>query len=465
MSQFRLPGDYYVSQFGGDDLNAGTDPTAPKETISGLPTTLTGNDLVIVGSGTYKGVGTGIKNLEADGEVMIDFQDLPLTTSYLRFVGLRIKNVGGGDSFLTPRFSQCIFETDTYASLFRTTDLNYDRGIFDSVFLANFRSRATTASRIRTTFNSFFGSICNADNSEGSVIWIETMRHNFFSSNTTLYLLQTAIDNVNKEWINNCINGPIKVGSTTYELKKTLEGTDRSDVNGSLPDIIAVWPDVYTDGNFASTNTIIFDEAYRICSPDSDLLKVEGDLGFIGGFKAGKYITIEDENFTTTYDNIEEISPGVFRIESGQDYGKIRMTGKVSDNLISLQKLNLRIPISFDADEIGGSVLNDNVPDAWNGLLGSDTLGDLPQRLRFELRTSQLANANRTNPTDWDNGFIGNTGQFYLMEYGKPITFHILSSVVYGNADKFAINPDTILPFFYRSWDLIITITNTRVKP
>ncbi len=458
MSQFRKIGLGYVSQWLGDDINAGTDPTLPKKTIAALASSA---NLVIVGSGVYKGVGAGVRNLEADGEVVIDFTGVnPITNSQQNYKGVRIRNAVS--EIITTNFENCIIETDIFQTFFQTSIDNFDRGARLCSFLGNVRSRTTTLSRIRIQFNSFFGAIANADNDGNNVLWIETLRFNFFSKITTLYLLQTAIDNSDKTWYDNCICGPVKVGATTYELKKDIDGNTRSDANGSLADVIAVWPDVYSTGNFASADPKVLDEANRIVDQTSDLLKKKGILGFIGGAQVGKFFAIEAENFSVTFTDIEEVTTGVYKIVSGQPFGKIRITGKVSDNLISLQKLNLQIPFNFDGDEIGGSVLNNNVPDAYNGLLGTDVLGDKPERLRFEIRTSQQANANRVTSSDWDNGFIGNVGQFYLMEYGQPLTFHDVAGTIYGNANKTTINPDTILPFFYRSIDLIITLSNTR---
>jgi hypothetical protein len=50
MNEFKIIGNLYVSEWNGNNANAGNDPTAPKKTISGVPNT---GDNVILGSGFY----------------------------------------------------------------------------------------------------------------------------------------------------------------------------------------------------------------------------------------------------------------------------------------------------------------------------------------------------------------------------------------------------------------------------
>jgi hypothetical protein len=456
MSQFRKTGTYYVSQWGGDDLNAGTSPTLPKASISALPSSTA---IAVVGSGTYNGAGgSASKTLEADGKVVIDFiGNAGFGAGTHKYTGLTLRNI----NFLVnaPNWRKCVIETPILASFFLTDPTT--RGINDCSFLDTVEIVSVTIDRIRMYNNSFFGASVNSNGSGGNVRHIQIMQNCYFSKDTTLFLLQTAIDTALKDYSNNCINGPVSVGGVLYELKKDINGGTRPDANGAIPDISSIYANVYVDGNF-TCDPMIIDEATRVVRPESDLLKRTNSISTVGGARAGKYVTFDDENFTISFTDVDEVSAGVYKIVAGQPFGKIRLTGQISEALMSLQKIDLRIPFFFDGDELGASVLNNNVPDAYNGLLSLDTLGDLPERLRFEIRTSRLTNPNRSTPSDWDNDSVGVSGQWYLMEYGQPLSFHVLGGVVYGNADKNAINPDTILPFFYRSIDILITLSNTR---
>lgn len=447
MSQFRQAGNFYVSQWNGDDLNAGTDPLLPKASISGLPNSSNVSVLAVIGPGHYiESWGFTQKRLIADGKVIIDGAGTGSYGANSNYItGVHFKNfVNAGANSFNNYINDCVFEN--------CITVSHTLAGFRNVFLTD------------TNLNWFStqGSLKHAIliGKQLNTQYFPLVSYSFVGINSRICLV------VNTSQINNCINGAIIIGGVTYESKKLIDGTARTDANPAIPDVIAAFPNFYTQGNFSCTDPKFIDVISRTVAADSPLLLKADINGFIGGVKVGKKIDLDESGFNITKTGIDDSNPNFWKIASGVTFAKIRITGKVSDSLISAQVLEIRIPFNFNGFAIGGSANNNNVPDAWNSRTTPDAKGTRPNRLTFEVRSSRLANPVRDNSLDWDNDSTNSpstSGQYYLMEYGSPMLHHVVAGVAYGNADANAINAAVKLPFNYRSLDIIITLTNIRV--
>ena len=457
MSQFRKTGTYWVSEWNGDDLNAGTDPLLPKASL-GVTSTSIPTQKIIVGSGSYFGAVTGSKYFEADGLVIVDWNNTAIPSASRHF-GMWYRNFIslGFNTVVDPLIENCIFDSATNPLIVIRTANGLVPANIRNIFLKNFRQNGNSNWQ---SYNSIFIGKMNTVTSIGYAYF----RNNFADKQSEIVLNVTLAPT---EIVNNLINCLIRiVGSLTfYESKFLIDGSARPDADGAVLDIALVFPNFYVQGNFSSIpdDVKFIDVVSRTVEPTSILLQKSNAFGFIGGVKVGKKIGLAEAGFTITKTGINDTNPDSWRIADGVTFATVRITGKVSDSLISAQTLDIRIPFFFDGSEIGGSANNNNVPDSVNGLTNSvDTLGDKPMRLRYQVRSSILTNPTRNNNDDWDNDTAGVPGRYYLMEYGTPMLHHILSAVAYGNADKFAINAPVKQPFNYRSLDIIITISNTR---
>jgi hypothetical protein len=451
MSQFRQTGNGYASQWDGDDLNAGTDPTLPKKNISAFASSTT--NVIVVGPGYYKGSWVGSRVVQADGKVIVDGLG-GVAGSLNIFRGCHVRNFSAiSNAGASSEFTDSIVESVTLASLrgFHTRSIflsnialeNSNSNIFidNCIFITpRFNSTTDAGANIRALGRISYGYIA-----AGSKIFLSTI--------TVL--------------TNNLINGLIRISGVDYEAKFLIDGSPRPDADPLIADIATIRPTFYTDGNFACLESDIkfIDIISRTVEPDSILLQKSNANGFIGGVKVGKKIDLDESGFTITKTGIDDSNPNFWKIASGVTFAKIRITGKVSDSLISGTTLDIRIPFNFDGDSSGNTATNNNVPDAWNERTTPDTKGTKPNRLTFEVRTSKLASPGRDVSADWDNDNTNSpsiAGQYYLTEWGQPMLHHVISGVSYGNADANAINAATKLPFNFRSIDVIITITNTR---
>lgn len=440
MSQFRKTGDYYISQWNGDDLNAGTDPTLPKKN----PSAITVTTLTIIGSGQYTRPTpvNETRSFEGDGKVLMKEYNSG--------------NVG------TKTLKNLHFKDSTSPAVLNSTDCIYENGNYQCRG-AKIRDLICGTCQI---YSSSTGTMknCFIDTTATPTNIHTTPLTYCYISKQSKYHFPTPLTGHQ----NNMINGLIALSespSTYYESKKLIDGSPRPDANPLIPDIIDVWPDFYTQGNF-SGDALIIDLYSKTVDPSSDLLKKSSVDGYIGGVKVGKKINLDEAGFTITKTGIDDSNPNFWKIATGFDFAKVRITGKVSDSLISAQTLDIRIPFNFDGDQAGNTTFNNNVPDAWNSRVTPDTKGEMPNRLTFEVRSSLLTNPIRDNAGDWDNDNLNSptiAGQYYLMEYGEPMKHHVIAAVAYGNADANAINAAVKIPFNYRSLDIIITITNNRI--
>ena len=446
MSQFRRTGVYYVSQWNGDDLNAGTDPLLPKKTIASLPATTA--SVIVVGAGHYTEVFSTAKNIVSDGKVIVDAKGGGLTGALVA-TNIHFKNVNSTvGAFSGTGLTECIFEECAGAIAFT---------LIKSVIIkasGNFQLTRNTPNGALRNCLLFANCTVSAAYSEFSYCYLDNS-YFLVISPTTLH-------------INNVFNGKLRVSGVDYEAKLLADGSTRPDANPLIPDIITVFPAFYTQGNCAATTEQLkfIDIISRTVEAGSILLSKSNTNGFIGNVKIGRKIDLNESGFTITKTNIDESNPNFWKIATGQTFAKVRITGKVSDNLISNQILDIRIPFNFDGDVSGNTETNNNVPDAWNARVTPDTKGTKPNRLTFEVRSSQLTNPGIDVDADWDNDNANSpsiAGRYYLMEYGQPLAHHVIAGTAYGNADANAINAAVKLAFNYRSLDIIITITNDRV--
>jgi hypothetical protein len=445
MSQFRKTGINYVSQFSGDDANAGTDPLLPKKN----PSAITVTTLTIVGAGQYTRptIVNENRNFEGDGKVVFDNYNFNSGSSTITMRDIYFRNSISGT---TNNFTDCCWEGGSIS--LRGTKLR------------------TKILGLATIVAASSGSFANGiiEQSVGSPVPTYTQpitfTYTYVGSNSIVIVPAAALAGFQ----NNMVNGRIALTSaptTYYESKLLFDGSPRPDADPGIADIVTVFANFYTQGNYSGDPKFI-DVVSGKVEPDSDLLLMSNANGYIGGVKVGKKIDLDESGFTITKTGIDDSNPNFWKIATGQPYAKIRITGKVSDSLISAQTLDIRIPFNFDGDAVGGTANNNNVPDAWNARTTPDTKGTKPNRLTFEVRSSTLTNPGRDVSADWDNDNTNSpsiAGQYYLMEYGQVMLHHIISAVAYGNADSLAINAATKIPFNYRSLDIIITITNTRV--
>lgn len=453
MSQFRKTGTRYVSQWNGDDVNAGTGPTLPWKTLFSTITTSQ-----VIGAGVYSSVGTGVKNLIGDGKVVlkgITFGTTTYTVEGLYFdVCIATTLLLGG--------TDCVFKDGIFGMRGSTAKIRW-------VIVGDADLRGSNTGNIQ---NSIFALSSGAPDPSYSTSPVSNVTdawgYNFVSKNSKIRLYPVSGSYLAHS--NCCINGLIQTPAIDLvwrEAKFLIDGSPRPDADPLIDDIAGVFPNFYSQGNFACEEEDVkfIDIISRTVEPDSVLLQKSNANGYIGGVKVGRKIDLDESGFTISKTGIDDSNPNFWKIAVGVDYAKIRITGKVSDSLISAQTLDIRIPFNFDGDAVGGTADNNNVPDAWNARTALDTKGELPNRLTFEVRSSQLTNPGRDVSADWDNDNTNNpsiAGQYYLMEYGQPMLHHVVSAVAYGNADAAAINAATKLPFNYRSLDIIITITNTR---
>lgn len=421
MSEFKiLPvgSGQYISQWNGNSLNDGsaTNPKAHPADVSASATNIN-----IIGPGYYTGGWTGAKFLRADGTVVIDMLGAtfnPGNTAQRVFDGCIVKNFTPSGSYWTA---------------------------IDSVleWLGNFLPFINTAVCVRVVIKS--GDPCGGINygMVNSLIFRTitsipfSWQFNYVDNSVTIAL------SVNTGWQNNMINGLINISGTLYESKRLVDGSTRPDANPAYPDVITVFPNFYSQGNY-SGNPKFIDVDNRIVESDSDLLKKQNANGFVGGVRSGKRIPVNsaDSNVSITFTDINTTDPSNVIIQSPATEGQIDIIWKVSDNIAEIQRIFLDALLTFDGSQAGGSAGNNNVPDIFpTSYTPLSQAGLKPNRLLYRLRTSQSI-AMPTTDAQWDNDNValGTTpGDFYLQEWNtKPVIVTVLG-VRYGNG-----NPESI---------------------
>lgn len=462
MSYWRqLGGAYYISEWNGDPLNPGTDtlPYLHPADLGAVSIATQG----IIGAGYYLGTWLGQRNLIADGIVFINLLE-GITPNVCFFKDIIFLEVGmlGTSSTSSWRAENCVFIFKTSGGIIKKrTGSLFHIGNWFVGRITNLQGNLS--SQTNWTNCSLINNGSIIDDGGGGAFVVDRFNYNFISKETTLVILAGTLN-----YMKNCmVNGKIQNGSggTIYESKQLIDGSPRPDADPLVEDIATLtgWSDFYTNGNFSGDAKII-DIYSRTVDPTSDLLKKQNANGFIGGARPGKFVKFDSEDFIVSLTNIDTSNPNFIKVAGGSTFGQIRISGKVSDDLVTSDQVFPRTNFAFASKEAADSTYNNNVPDAYHTLATPDEKGFNPNRLTFEVRSSVLADANRSVSSDWDNGSAGIPGRYYLMEFGQPMIHHIIASVAYGNADLNALSSVLKVPFSYRSLDMIITLSNDRTS-
>lgn len=438
--RFKITGNNYVSEWGGNSLNPGT-PESPYASIVDAPNTA--NLITVIGTGIYKhswpAVTTGRQFL-GDGRVEIDALGSNVSCGG-QFKNLKIKN----GASLTIASSSVLIE-DCIIENFSIGIANWSpvlkRNIFKNVPIT------TMSGQIR---NSIL-----LDSFGGTPSW---MFYGCYIPKGTIVTVSNAFNFASPT--NNMINGLVSRAGILYECKLLADGSPRPDADPAYADFATLAPNFYTtQRNFAGEAKFLDFES-KIVDPTSDLLKSSFDSYYIGAVKPGRLITLDNENFEFSYTRIDTTNPLSVRVAAGQLDGEIRITGKISDNLISSSLFVLRTVFEYWKGAVAGSPENNNVPDAVKqlGLLASQI--DKPRRLTFWMRTSQDPTANQlSSESIWDND-MGQDGQWYLMEANTPPALIGSGASAYGNGDPRGVG-GTESPLNFRSIDIRVVLDNDR---
>jgi hypothetical protein len=429
MSEFRLSGTHYCSEWNGSPSNDGTNPDTPYLHPNNGPTGYAFN--YILGAGVYLGNILGAKKIFGDGKVIIDFQNnIVGNTGQLLFNGVHMKNLlaplGSTSSFA--QMQNCIIENMPLCN-FRSGDPN---DCFGNVLVGDIKH--TNNHNLFTLNNSLI--LVDFDQNNTSV---QRFSYNYLPSGKRFKFSGTNLAVV----FENCLNGLFNIGGTDYELKKLIDGSSRPDADPSIPDIITVFPNVYTQGNFAG-NANILDAFNKVVSPNSDLLKRSNSNGFIGGVKAGRSIPVNttEQNVFITTSQIDTSDPTNLKIGSGFDEGFIDIVLRLNDNVVEIPVLHYDGLLAFDSSQAGGTAGNNNVPDFFPTLFSPlSQVGLKPNRLTYGLRSSRsLSRPTSENQWDNDNLALGSdVARFYVQEWGTKPTITDVLGVTYGNG-----NPQSI---------------------
>jgi hypothetical protein len=412
MSEFKITGVGYVSEWNGDAANPGT-ATSPKAHPSdaGMPGTYA--DVIIIGAGYYTGSipgGSAARRWTADGEVIIDLQggdiDPIANNPPSIFTGLTIKNGSLG------RIQTAGYQTVNCRLINGNTWKLRFSSIHTGFLLMNDVVNNDSSGAGNFTGCILLGSITGFQALGAN----QTFISNYLAKGKSI-ILPTWTSRTN--FRNNCINGTIIVSGVSYELKFLFDGSPRPDADPGILDLASIWPDIYTSprNNFSGDPKFI-DEYNRVVSPDSDLLK-RSDITTIGSVVAGRKIEKgnSDPDVTITTSQIDTTDPTVWTIQSGFDEGFINFVFKLSDNIVKVPKIFLDSILSFDASVPGGSATNNNVPDIFPNLFNPLSLSGLkPNRLTYNLRTS-ISISRPVSESQWDNDFASLStipGQYYV---------------------------------------------------
>jgi len=459
MSEFKIPGNAYISQWNGSSANPGT-ALAPYAHPVDPPSSTT---LVnVIGPGYYVIQNNLSKDIRliADGQVTLDFLGVNSTarlfyqSSFLNptYQGIYFKNldilndnaINGGQNHMR----DCIIDVKRI----NTVANSNGRAFFYNSLLFNSQGiEIASISTVRCQIN-LFGSIIL--NSFSSNTLIPQIHLSYIPKNVNfkINLLSSSLSNftaaqIRADFQDSLINGTIEFIDTIFEFKKLFDGSIRPDANPLFQDIASIgvnWPSIYTFGKCFAGNPKVLDVFNRLVEPDSDLLKVSGIYGFIGGVRPGKSIPVNsnDSDVTITTTNIDTSNPTNWVIQSPETSGTIKILWKLSDNISEIQRLLLDALLSFDGSVAGGTAGNNNVPDIFPTVYTPlSQVGLKPNRLTYALRTSQsISKPVITAEWDNDNVTLGTTvGAFYIQEWNTKPTIVTALGVRYGNG-----NPESI---------------------
>lgn len=451
MARFKVSGNLYVSQWGGLNANAGTDPNLPKETIaSGASVAGT---VLVIGAGVYKenNFGAVAKNMIGDGKVIIDGLNGNLgmnnTTSWKNIWFKNITSLGHTNSanFNTDNIYENVLGHNSPGNTWRC-----DRCII-----------APSSGTLTTISSSIFQSCIIIGAINLPAVTNNVWSGSFISKNVIFTVLATetfAIANFRDA----CVNGKISRNGILYELKQNWDGSARADADAGVLDLITVYPNVYVNGNFACVDPEFVDIYSKTVLPTSPLLKRAFGGYYVGAVRAAQIIRLDNPNFEFAYTGIDTTNPLAVATSAGQPYGQIRITGKISDFPSTFSVFSLRTILSFWKGAAGGTVENNNVPDAVRllGLAAGDI--DKPRRLTYLMRTSLSTAANQASADAiWDNDGAGVAGDYLLMEDGTIPTHAAFGGSVYGNGDPRAIGAP-LSAFNFCSIDVIVILDQER---
>lgn len=462
MSQFKKTGAFFCSTFGGSALNAGT-ALAPYAHPTTAPSSTTNR---VVCSGSFKGGWAGTRVIVADGPCVIDLLGSTVTMDTDKFspeVGsnperdfIHVKN---GALTGASGYKNVVLENVSQIHI------NANNGSF-------------LAQRMIYLPNSFnlITQVCSFLSLQNSLVFENVLFSNISFSGriTRCYLdkdkyfeFQYLTVPTTAQWnsfgpIYCILNGRIVVNGVNYELKRLKDGTTRPDANPDYTDFLVIYPNVYTTGNYAGDMKFI-NILKRKVHPDSDVfhnaINFDTSFGWIGGVSIGRYVKPDDANFQYSYSsNIDSSNPLSLKTAVGQPFGKIRITGKVSNNLITGMTIDFSSILKYDATILGGVPNNNNVPDASREM--GLTLGDFrPRRFTFKARFSSSLTANQASPDSvWDNDQKVGAGNWMLFEFNKALILNLKGGVHYGNADYRGFVADSIVNFQFRSIDIEVIL-------
>lgn len=442
MTEFKKTGAFYVSQWNGNPANAGSNvspyahpTTAPSSTAN----------IIVVGTGYYKGLWSGTRRLLGDGKVIFDMegQTLPSTT----FTGAMYENIH--------------FKNGGLGGIFGSVDCIYDLTLGVLPFIntsACLRGIILSGSPIASASNPIF---TNCIILRKVTTNVQIMSFSYIAGSGGIATV------ANSGIADNCINGTITVGGVDYESKRLFDGSTRPDSNPAIPDVIGVIPNFYTNRNFSTVDPKFTDLINRAVNPDSDLLKRSSVNGYIGGVKPSRFIgkTIIDPTLEIITSQINTADPSNWTIQAGNDEGFIYLTFKLSDNLIQVPIIHADSIFAFDGSVAGGTVGNNNVPDFFPTLYTPLSQAGLkPNRLTYRLRTSIRTNK-PTAESHWDNDNLTlstDVARYYVQEFGDQPRIANIFGVTYG-AGSPEFPPATVKNTINARWCQIqIRLTNKR---
>lgn len=451
MSEFKLTGDFYVSEWNGDSLNDGSaaTPFSHPNDVTG------GNIVVIIGAGYYKGAQNVAMKKRADGIVVFDFDGLNSTGdgNYAKsfsdpsMQGIRVIKCnsfqgnlhnGGG---LSGWHVDCFYEINEWKNFYRNGD-NFVRCILKS-YTTGAIIKPTTGYVGNTNSNYFYNCIFLDDLSMAGDRSTATIYQYCYLPSGLKINLSPNNSFTALPFLNSMLNGIITFNGVEYECKKLFDGSPRPDANPLIADLIDLVPTVYTNGAFSGDPKFI-DIDNKIVQPDSDLLKKSNAYGYIGGVKPGKSIKKgdTDTDLTITTSQIDTSNPSNWTIGAGYDEGYIFITFKLSDNIVQVPKIHMDALLALDSSEVGGTSGNNNVPDFFPTLYTPLSQAGLkPNRLTYGLRTSQQV-SKPTSESQWDNDSTAlgsDVARYYVQEWSDQPKIYDVLGVTYGGG-----NPESV---------------------
>lgn len=443
MSEFKITGDLFVSEWNGASINPGTDISPYVHPADAISST---TNIIVVGTGYYFGVWTGYRRLWGDGKVIIDCNgghmsggagNTVINPTHKNVKIIRCSNLFGLGTGQDAALDSCFLEFDTVSTGYRVG------GIFLKCIFKAYTVEEITRPLLSGSDNTFNLSNCIFL----SNVYLPHQR--FGGTYDCCYLpkgVRLRLSSNLTTWQNhlNCLyNGFLQYLGVDYELKKLHDGSPRPDADPLIPDFVDVFPTIYSQGNFAGEAKII-DVENKIAEPDSALFRRSNSYGSIGGFFPGKYIQKDDSdpNVEITTSQIDTSDPSNWTIGSGYDEGYIYITFKLSDNLVQVPKINPDTLFAFDASEVGGSIGNNNAPDYFPTLYTPlSQVGLKPNRLTYGLRTS-IRTDKPTSESHWDNDNLAistDIARYYVQEWSTQPKIANVLGVTYGTG-----NPESI---------------------